>query len=239
MSIGKIYIVRNLLTSACYIGQTVRSLETRWARHVADSITPHSHFHRAIQKYGSVNFSIELLHECAADILNDAEVCWIAFAHSVDAKLYNETCGGDGARGYKQSEEHIRKRTEKTRGRTVSIETREKIAQKIRGTKYDDARRKRISEAVKCRPRKPMSQVGRQNIAASQKGRKLSDEHRANIGKSHRGKVKTAEHRQKLSESRRGKSTSPLSEEHRQKLSEAQRIRRARERKALEDKQEE
>lgn len=62
---GKIYKVTNLLNGKIYIGQTTKSIEERLRQHIskANQGKENNHFHLAIRKYGSKNFSIELLED--------------------------------------------------------------------------------------------------------------------------------------------------------------------------------
>lgn len=62
MERGYIYKITCLLTGKLYIGQTLRTIEKRWKRHIRDSKKGSDHkFHRAIRKYGEENFLVEEL----------------------------------------------------------------------------------------------------------------------------------------------------------------------------------
>lgn len=101
-----IYRITNTVNGKFYIGQTIRELQDRWRHHCKDarrgSLT---HFHRAIRKYGTDAFSIEILEETSSDILDDRERYWIAKLHP----SYNMTEGGEGCRGVIWTEERRKK----------------------------------------------------------------------------------------------------------------------------------
>lgn len=59
----KLYKITNKVNNKTYIGITKSSLKQRWAEHIRDSQNPIYPIHLAIRKYGSINFTIELLSE--------------------------------------------------------------------------------------------------------------------------------------------------------------------------------
>ena len=65
-----IYKITNLLNNKVYIGQTIRTDQSRWRRHILDAKNNklNTHFARAIRKYGEENFSVEII-----DTANSAE----------------------------------------------------------------------------------------------------------------------------------------------------------------------
>lgn len=76
-----------------YIGQTRYTVEFRWRQHIHTK--DNAYFHKAIQKYGSDNFTVETLEECEYKYLNAKEIFYIAKYNSFK-KGYNSTIGGDG-----------------------------------------------------------------------------------------------------------------------------------------------
>lgn len=94
-----IYKITNLLNNKCYVGQS-RNIYRRWQSHkYANDSYP---LHAAMKKYGTENFSFEILEECRMDELNEKESYYIqklrpeyncdggGNAHRVPQKLNSE-----------------------------------------------------------------------------------------------------------------------------------------------------
>ena len=85
---GKVYYIQNLLDmQPCYVGQTIQTLEQRFANHVHDVNSP---IHTLVQQYGKDNFEIKLIMDNITDKqeLNRIEQeCIIEFSMVYD--LYN------------------------------------------------------------------------------------------------------------------------------------------------------
>lgn len=98
-----IYKITNTINGKAYIGQTLYSLEKRFAEHLKDSArTGHSKrpLYKAMLKYGYSAFTIEVVEELADDpeLLNDREIYWITKFHTFCKDPlgpgYNATLGG-------------------------------------------------------------------------------------------------------------------------------------------------
>lgn len=97
-----IYKITNIVNDKIYIGQSIRSIEKRFQRHINDAINNilDTHLARAIRKYGKENFTLELIDTANnQDELNQKEQYWIRYYDSVN-NGYNETdaiykCGGN------------------------------------------------------------------------------------------------------------------------------------------------
>lgn len=88
-----------------YIGQAVKILAngrrwgyiSRWKDHIRDS--KGANFCRllnnAINKYGSENFKVELIHECPVEELNYFETFYIKEQNTISPNGYNLTSGGN------------------------------------------------------------------------------------------------------------------------------------------------
>lgn len=89
-----IYKITNKLTGKCYIGQTSRTLSTRWKEHCNQN---YCIVDKVIKKYGKDNFSIEEI-DCAEtlDELNSKEIYWINYYNSKVPNGYNIADGGAG-----------------------------------------------------------------------------------------------------------------------------------------------
>ena len=93
-----IYLIKNNINGKCYVGKTLKSPEERFSEHLRDARKPTEEnrpLYRAIQKYGSDNFSLQVLEECADKFASSREMWYIeqleTYAHG-----YNATVGGDG-----------------------------------------------------------------------------------------------------------------------------------------------
>ena len=97
-----IYKITNLINNKVYIGQTIRTLQQRFNRHINDAMNNNlnTHFARAIRKYGPENFAIEIIDTATSqDELTQKEQYWIGYYNSIN-EGYNETdsqfkCGGN------------------------------------------------------------------------------------------------------------------------------------------------
>ena len=143
-----------------YIGITSQKPIKRWGLN-GQQYSGSKYFWKAIQKYGWENFIHEILHEnLSRDEARSLEMSLIAqFRSNEEAFGYNITIGGGGAAGYKQSQEHIQKRMEKTaeklRGRHLSEEHKLKIKEKSgywQGKHRSPETKEKLRVALKGKP---------------------------------------------------------------------------------------
>ena len=111
MLIG-IYLIRNLITGMCYVGQSV-DIKTRWRHHKCYRDSTPGYIANAIKKHGIDAFAFEILELCEEDNLNQREIHWIARLNSVSPNGYNLEYGGRGGR---PSAEACAKMSEATKG---------------------------------------------------------------------------------------------------------------------------
>lgn len=183
-----IYKVTNTLNGKVYVGQTVKTLKERWAKHLSDK-SGCLGIKSALKKYGPENFTIEQIDQAESlEELNKKESEWIAIIGSLSPFGYNLTTGGDHYRlsqesrdkmsksltGRKLSKSHIEKMSERMRNRIVSQETREKTSKRCKGK------------------------------TTWAKGKKFTADHRAKISAASVGKVVSEETKQKLSDHFKG-----------------------------------
>lgn len=93
---GFIYIIKNDINSKVYIGQTTRALKDRWKEHLRTKCSKNENsmlIKKAIHKYGSSHFRIELLEVCNRASLNEREMYYIHLYNSYH-QGYNRTLGG-------------------------------------------------------------------------------------------------------------------------------------------------
>lgn len=99
-----IYKITNKINNKIYIGQVYnKTIYDRFERHIKEAnYNSKSYLCRAITKYGSENFTCELI-DTAKNLqeLNQKEIYWIAYYNSTNKKIgYNLTPGGDGGNTY-------------------------------------------------------------------------------------------------------------------------------------------
>lgn len=84
---GYIYKITNKINGKVYIGQTIRTIKTRWNEHVKYSYCKgKSYFsilHCAIRKYGEDAFMVEEVEECPDTMLEEREIYWIDKYNSI------------------------------------------------------------------------------------------------------------------------------------------------------------
>lgn len=140
-----IYKITNRLNGKVYIGQTTMSLTKRWRDHCSPSNSRCRLLHRAIQKYGKENFSVEQIDvACDRDELDKKEIYWIQYYDSTNNdKGYNLQSGGTH---HEISDETRLKMSISQKGKTLSEETRLKVRNARLGkyTYSNNPRAKRI-----------------------------------------------------------------------------------------------
>ena len=152
-----IYAIRNTVNGKVYIGQTVRSLEQRWAQHVLLSRVRNMPVCRAIRKHGADKFTrIVLFYAKDKAELDAAERTYILAFHSNEPERgYNLTLGGEGTVGWKPSEQVRKKWSQQRRGNKNSLghrhsaATRRQISEKKRGCKGTWTGRKHSAESLR------------------------------------------------------------------------------------------
>ncbi len=121
----------------------------------------------------------------------DFECFLIAEMRDIGIPLTNMTDGGDGAQGYKHTEEHKKYVTQLFKGRIVSEETK----QKMRKPKSEEGRAN-IAKARLTTTYRPSEETKRKTSeallgrASPMKGRKQSDEAKAKMSAWRKGKAK-------------------------------------------------
>lgn len=148
-----IYKITNLVNGKVYVGQTIMSIEDRWRVHRSKS-SDCPLIHRAIQKYGKENFTVEQIDvACDRDELDQKEIYWIHYYDCLAPKGYNLQTGGSHCLF---SEETRRKMSERAKGKIVSEETKRKISKTLKGRvspmkgrSCSDETKRKISEAIR------------------------------------------------------------------------------------------
>lgn len=110
-----VYKITNKINDKIYIGKT-KNLEIRWKKHLQNSrnININKPFYNSIRKYGSENFSIEIISTYIDEEESYiGEIMWIKHYQSNDlTKGYNLSAGGRGNCGWhhtEKSKNHLKK----------------------------------------------------------------------------------------------------------------------------------
>jgi group I intron endonuclease len=189
-----IYKATNILNGKSYIGKTVKTMESRKARHKREAEKDYytnSLFHRAIRKYGFGAFQWQELTECIDEAdLNYMETFMIVShcTHMSDGG-YNMTWGGTGGdtwSGCLNREERARKISEANKGKKRTPEQNKKQSEIRTGEKH-----------------KSFSEEARKNMSKARTGRRLSEESKRKIGDKHKGKIYSEESKRKMAISNR------------------------------------
>jgi len=90
---GNIYCITNKINGKKYIGQTIRAVEVRFNEHCYDHRST-SKIHKAIQKYGVINFEVSVLETPLRENLDEREQFWIKELDTVN-NGYNILYGGN------------------------------------------------------------------------------------------------------------------------------------------------
>lgn len=201
---GIIYQHLNIINGKCYVGQTSKSMDARWNKHLKDAKRgSNCSFHCAIRKYGEDAFEHKVLCEVyretykqLKEVLDYYENYYIEYYNSY-TNGYNMTTGGEGLLGFKASKETKQKQSEQ----------RKRELNPFYGKHHSDEAKKIISEAAKLRYQ------GKDNPFY---GKRHSEQTKQKMSNIKRGKTLTDETRLKISEALKSK---PFSESHRNNLS--------------------
>lgn len=163
-----IYIIKNSINNKLYIGQTTYSLKKRF--------TNHSKFGKgaigeAIRKYGSENFTIELLETCETlDKLNEREKFWIKHYNTLSPNGYNLAEGGENRIVH---EETRKKQSEARKGYVMPESTKKKLSEINKGNSYKKGykltpeqieTRRKVAMGNTNRRGKPISETQKENM---------------------------------------------------------------------------
>ena len=202
-----IYCHTNTINGKKYVGQTKHTIEHRWYQHCQPDDN-NNHFHNAIVKYSPDCWTHEIIAEYDDEILNEAEIYWIAYFNSFH-NGYNETTGGDG--GYIRSESTVNKMIASKKGklvgednpmwgRTHSEDSIKLMADKKRGKVVSEATKHKHSDDALGTHR---SEETKRLMSEKQMGRACSEETRLKMSLKRKGVQWSEEKRRKIMEGRR------------------------------------
>lgn len=210
-----------------YIGITNMSVNRRW-RNNGEGYKG-QFIYRAITKYGWENVKHEILFEdLTKEQAEQKEIELIAFYKSNQREFgYNISNGGNSLGMH--SEESKRKMSESRKGllageknpmwrKEVSLETRQKISNALKGRKQPREFVERCSEKRRGQKR---TLEQRQRMSMAQRGRIVSDSTREKLRIASTGRKHTEESKRKMSDAQKGRKGIPCSESAKKKISEA------------------
>ena len=91
-----IYKITNQINSKVYVGQT-NNMSLRWSGHKSDAMSNINRpLYNAMRKYGTENFTIEIIEEVIEDLVDEKEIYWINQLNCLDRDYgYNLDSGGN------------------------------------------------------------------------------------------------------------------------------------------------
>jgi len=170
-----------------YIGQSVNILKRiNGHKGYLKNNKHHSiHLQRAWNKYGSSNFTFELIEECEKIHLDEKEIYWISNYDSCNYnKGYNSETGGNIDKDY-------------------SLESKQRRLLSANKRMTDDVKQK-ISDAHKG---KILSEETKIKLSEAHTGMEFSDTHKLNISKARNGMKFSEKHKNNLRLSKLNKSS--------------------------------
>jgi group I intron endonuclease len=180
MSIG-IYKITNP-KGKIYIGQSV-NIEKRWKYYINESYNKRDHQNKlfnSLKKYSPENHKFEIIEECSIEQLNEREIYW-GLKYDCINPLVGLNLRELGKQGL-WTEEAKKKLSKAQLGKKRHTdESKSKISNKLKGTKYTDEQKKKCSENSGMKGK--LNHTG-----GSKKGWKRSDESKQNISKNKIGK---------------------------------------------------
>jgi group I intron endonuclease len=216
-----VYLIRNTVNGKGYVGQTIKSFEERWARHVCDAKAGIDRpLARAIRKYGEDVFEHTILAEAhSLDELSALEIYHIKFQNTLCPNGYNLTVGGEGTRGFACSPERRAKISAAQKGKPRPLEGIAKMAETkrrkdlipeeiVRLYTVDGLTLAEIGKLLNANPSCIFNKLKKQGVALrprglpkGSKGTPHTPEMRAWMSASRKGRVASPETRKKLSAS--------------------------------------
>ena len=141
-----IYKITNLINDKIYIGQTIRSLNTRWKQHLKKT-NKCTVLKNAIQKYGKENFKIETVCYCDnINQMNHREFKIINLFNSLSPNGYNLMSGGGNS---KHSQETKNKLSVINKNKKLSKETKNKISISLKKHVKSQKHKEKLSISLK------------------------------------------------------------------------------------------
>lgn len=198
-----------------YVGKGTGRRSHSFSSHAGRS----SYHTRIVEKYGKDNirvfvFPCESEEQAFAD-----EVHQIAQFRREGFHLVNSTNGGEGASGFKHSEQARAKISVAQVGKSKRPEHRHKISEMLKGRKLTAEHCAKMSASRTGEKKPPRSPEHCAAISTAQKGSAANTVRMKELGLSRKGKPLSTEHRAKMSAAHMGNKMPPRSPEHCAKIS--------------------
>lgn len=191
------YKITNLINDKIYVGKT-DNIKTRWSKHktAAKLKNPHEYLyiHRAMNKYGFENFTIEQIGEYETEKeAFDAEIFFIKEWNCRDRAIgYNLTNGGEGSSGFKHSNKSKKKMSVSKKGTQVG--EKNPFYGKTHSEEYKKQASLRTTQQWKDNPHpwigRSHTEETKLKISRSNTGKKYSDEQRKQQSLRNKGNIR-------------------------------------------------
>lgn len=148
---GLVYRIFCTANGKSYVGQTWRTLETRWQEHLCSRNCVK--LHKALMKYGQNRFVVSTLTDGLknqAD-MDAAEIYWIRYFNCIDDGYNIRDGGGKGRTTSEETRARISKALKGIKKGPLSKETREKMSKARQGCVLSEETKKKIGRASKER----------------------------------------------------------------------------------------
>lgn len=155
-----IYLIQNSINDKKYVGQTIKSLGIRFARHCwASEYKKNMPISSAIKKYGKEKFFIAQIDSASTlEEANAKEVFWANYYKCFSPYGYNLKAGG--RKTCHMSEETKRKIAKANTGKKASEETKRKLSESHKGHVPSVETRQKLSDHFKGKPTHPNTKLG-------------------------------------------------------------------------------
>lgn len=175
----------NKIDKKQYIGQTIRSINTRWKQHVYDAkaLRNNSYLYQAIRKYGAEKFVIkELATADTIEELNELEIKYIKEYNTLVPKGYNLDSGGRNKKLHSITKGRISKAlmgNQNSKNHKHTEEARQRMSASNSGVPKSAKHRQSLSEAhlgqQAWNKGIPFSQDTKNKMSLSKLGKTLPD----------------------------------------------------------------
>lgn len=161
---GIIYQITNKLNGKLYIGQTIKTVEYRFKKHLSDAKRKASTvFQRALRKYGEDNFILSVLDKAdSLDELNSKEIFYIKQLESLcSQKGYNELIGG----GSSQCSDYTRRK------RSKSLKGLKRTPEQVQNMKDYWTPDKKLERSLKTKGKSTLSEESIERMKITKTGK--------------------------------------------------------------------